>query len=144
MKRATPTPDPQHAPAAMQKVRTLLFAKLPPGQIAEAAAFLAAQENVSLTLHAEHDTIKIAYDLRDYSLESLETALVAEGFHLENTLLVEVMRALIYYLEETQRHNLGAPKRLLKKSQITAYSHAWENRPHGDHDDTPPEWRKYK
>ncbi|MDQ5915961.1 MAG: hypothetical protein QG584_1854, partial [Pseudomonadota bacterium] len=24
------------------------------------------------------------------------------------------------------------------------YVHAWEQHPHGDHDDTPPEWREYK
>ncbi len=54
------------------------------------------------------------------------------------------MRALIYYVEETQLHNLDAPDRLLKKSQHEAYTHAWERHPHGDHDDTPPEWREYK
>ena len=35
----------------------------------------------------------------------------------------------------------GAPERLLKKSQNEAYTHAWERHLHGDHDDTPPEWR---
>lgn len=54
------------------------------------------------------------------------------------------MRALIYYVEETQLHNLDAPERPLKKSQHEAYTHAWERHPHGDHDDTPPEWREYK
>jgi hypothetical protein len=55
-----------------------------------------------------------------------------------------MIRALIYYVEETQLHNLEAPDRLLKKSQNEAYTHAWERHLHGDHDDTPPEWREYK
>ncbi len=54
------------------------------------------------------------------------------------------MRALIYYVEETQLHNLEAPHKPLKRSQSEAYTHAWERHPHGDHDDTPPEWREYR
>ena len=56
----------------------------------------------------------------------------------------KMMRALIYYVEETQIHNFGAHDRLLKRSQNEAYTHAWERHLHGDHDDTPPEWREYK
>ena len=54
------------------------------------------------------------------------------------------MRALFYYVEETQLHNLEAPERIRRKSQSEAYTNAWERHPHGDHDDTPPEWRDYK
>ena len=74
----------------------------------------------------------------------LEGTLEDKGYHLDNTLMSKMMRALIYYVEETQLHNLDAPHRLLKKSQHEAYTHAWERHPHGDHDDTPPEWREYK
>ncbi|MFT3961550.1 hypothetical protein [Propionivibrio sp.] len=86
----------------------------------------------------------MAYDLHEHSLEELESALQDKGFHLECSLLNKLVRALIYYVEETEIHNLAAPRRLLKKSQNEAYTHAWERHPHGDHDDTPPEWREYK
>ena len=45
---------------------------------------------------------------------------------------------------DTQLHNLGAPEKRLKQCSQEAYVHAWEQHPHGDHDDTPPEWREYK
>jgi hypothetical protein len=32
----------------------------------------------------------------------------------------------------------------MKRSSTKGYVHAWEQHPHGDHDDTPPEWREYK
>ena len=47
-------------------------------------------------------------------------------------------------VEDTQLHNMGAPEKRLKRSSQEAYVHAWEHHPHGDHDDTPPEWREYK
>ena len=55
-----------------------------------------------------------------------------------------VIYKLIYYVEDTQLHNIGAPEKRLKRSASEAYVKAWEHHPHGDHDDTPPEWRDYK
>ena len=135
---------PPHKPAPIRKERTILFAKLPPGQVFEAAGLLCKLEGLEVTPHAEIPSIDIAYDLHDHSLEELETALEKTGFHLDSTLMSKLLRALIYYIEETQLHNLDAPERLLKKSQNEAYTHAWERHPHGDHDDTPPEWREYR
>ena len=92
----------------------------------------------------EDERKRVAYDLHDHCLEEIESGLEDRGFHLDNTLMSKMIRALIYYVEETQLHNLEAPDRLLKKSQNEAYTHAWERHLHGDHDDTPPEWREYK
>ena len=69
--------------------------------------------------------------------------MIDQGFHLDNTLMSKLMRTFIYYVEEIQLHNLGAPSRPLK-SAPEGYVKAWEQHPHGDHDDTPPEWREYK
>ncbi len=134
----TPKPTPIH------KERSIQFAKLPPGQVPKAADFLQQVEHLSVAAKTELQAVDVAYDLREHSLEEIETALQDKGFHLDNTLLSKLMRAWIYYAEETQLHNLDAPHRLLKKSQNEAYTHAWEQHPHGDHDDTPPEWREYK
>ena len=79
-----------------------------------------------------------------FAAGEIKSALEDKGYHLETALLNKMMRALIYNVEETQLHNLEAPDRPLKKSQNEAYTHAWERHPHGDHDDTPPEWREYK
>jgi len=142
MKRQ-PAATPQQ-PVALRKERSVLFAKLPPGQVPEACDFLRRFERMEVEPHTERRAVDVAYDLREHSLEEIETALADKGFHLDSTLLSKLMRALIYYVEETQMHNLDAPQRLLKNTQNEAYTHAWERHPHGDHDDTPPEWREYK
>jgi hypothetical protein len=115
-------PETPHKPAPIRKERTVRFAEFPP----------------------DGTSIDVIYDLHDHSLEELESALTDKGFHLECSLFNKLVRALIYYIEETEIHNLDAPTRLLKRSQNEAYTQAWERHPHGDHDDTPPEWREYK
>ena len=133
-----------HKPAPIRKERSIQFAEIPPGQVPEAADFLGGLERLEIRPRSEQLTIDVAYDLHDHSLEELESALEDKGFHLDCSLLNKLIRALIYYVEETEIHNLDAPTRLLKKSQNEAYTQAWERHPHGDHDDTPPEWREYK
>lgn len=128
----------------IRKERTIYFSEIPPGQVAEAADFLGGLPGLELKPHPESLSIDVTYDLHNHSLEELESALIDKGFHLGCALLVKLMRALYYYVEETELHNLEAPERLLKKSQNQAYVQAWERHPHGDHDDTPPEWREYK
>lgn len=122
----------------------MLFSKFPPGQVPEAASYLVQQDRLEATPFVERRTVAVAYDLHDHCLEEIESTLEDRGFHLDNTLMSKMIRALIYYVEETQLHNLDAPDRPLKKSQNEAYTHAWERHLHGDHDDTPPEWREYK
>jgi len=133
-----------HKPEPIRKERTIRFAEFPPGQVPEASDFLGGLVGLEATPDIADRSIGVAYDLHDHSLEELESALENKGFHLECSLLNKLIRALVYYLEETEIHNLDAPRRLLKKSQNEAYTHAWERHPHGDHDDTPPEWREYK
>lgn len=131
-------------PTPIRKARTIHFAEMPPGQVPEAADFLGGLAGLEIAPHPELHGIDVAYDLHDHSLEELEEILIDKGFHLDCTLLTKMIRALYYYVEETELHNLEAPERLLKKSQNEAYIQAWERHPHGDHDDTPPEWREYK
>lgn len=139
-----PTASTPHKPAPIRKERNILFSKFPPGQVPEAASFLEQQDRLEAIPHVERRTVAVAYDLHDHCLEEIESSLEDRGFHLDNTLMSKMIRALIYYVEETQLHNLEAPDRPLKKSQNEAYTHAWERHLHGDHDDTPPEWREYK
>jgi DNA mismatch repair ATPase MutS len=130
--------------APIRKERNILFAKFPPDQVPEASEFLAQIEQLEVERREQQRAVGVAYDLHQHSLEELEASLEDKGYHLDNTLMSKMMRALIYYVEETQLHNLEAPERPRKHSQSEAYTHAWERHPHGDHDDTPPEWREYK
>ena len=138
LKRLLATP---HKPAPIIKQRSIAFADIPPTQVTEAASFLSHVEHLNITPDFARRVITVSYDLHEHSLQELEETLADKGFHLETALLQKMMRALIYYVEETQIHNFGAPERLLKKSQNEAYTHAWEKHLHGDHDDTPEELR---
>ncbi len=130
--------------ADLKKNREILFSKFPPGQVPEAADDLQHLDEVAVELKYEKRSLGVAYDLQAHTLKELDEHLVDKGYHLDNTLMSKLTRALIYYVEETQLHNLGAPEKRLKRSSQEAYVQAWEHRPHGDHDDTPPEWREYK
>ena len=141
MKRAVGAP---HKPAPIRKDRTILFSRFPPGQVPEASDYLSKIESLEVETRDKSKALGVAYDLREHSLQELEGTLEDKGYHLDNTLMSKMMRALIYYVEETQIHNLDAPDKPMKRSQSEAYTHAWERHPHGDHDDTPPEWREYK
>ncbi|WP_300453996.1 hypothetical protein [Accumulibacter sp.] len=132
------------APPPIRKQRSILFAKFPPGQVPEASAFLTTIDKLEVEPRDQPRTVGVAYDLHHHCLQEIDHALEERGYHLDNTLLSKMLRALVYYVEETQLHNLDAPRRPLKRSQSEAYTHAWERHPHGDHDDTPPEWREYK
>lgn len=128
----------------LKKHREILFAKFPPGQVPEAADDLKRMNEVEVAPQTEKRAIGVSYELQQHTLEELENHLEDKGFHLDNTLLSKLTRALIHYVEDTQLHNLGAPEKRLKRSATEAYVKAWEQHPHGDHDDTPPEWREYK
>ena len=128
----------------LKKNREILFSKFPPGQVPEAADDLHHLGDIAVEPRFEKRSLGVAYDLQQHTLRELDEHLVDKGYHLDNTLLTKLTRALIYYVEDTQLHNVGAPEKRLKRSSQEAYVHAWENHPHGDHDDTPPEWREYK
>ena len=128
----------------LKKKREILFSKFPPGQVPEAADDLQHLEAVEVDPKYEKRSVGVSYELTDHTLRELDEHLVEKGFHLDNTLMTKLTRALIYYVEETQLHNIDAPERRLKRSSQEAYGKAWEHHPHGDHDETPPEWREYK
>jgi uncharacterized phage-associated protein len=88
--------------------------------------------------------VGVSYDVSVHTLRELDEHLIDRGYHLDNTLMSKLTRALVYYVEDTQLHNMAAPEKRLKRSSQEAYVKAWEHHPHGDHDDTPPEWREYK
>lgn len=129
--------------AGLQKEREIRFASFPPNQVAQALQSLRTLKGLVVSESDNARALLVRYSIRDYSLELLEDALRDAGFHLDNTLYYRLMRALVYFCEETQRHNLESPERLIKKSN-EVYITVYDQHPHGDHDDTPMELRDYK
>lgn len=141
MKRETSIPA---RPASGHKRREILFAKFPPNQASAAVELLGGLDSLRTATSSNSRAVIVDYHLLDYTLRGIEEGLVDQGFHLDNSLMSKLTRALINYCEETQLHNMYSKERRTKVCSNEAYAHAWERHPHGDHDDTPPEWREYK
>lgn len=141
--RGIARPHPLAWQLGTKKQREIRFCRLKLAQVQEAHALLATLPRLEVAPGSQPNTLWVTYEITDYTLEGLERLLEDKGFHLENTLFAKLLRALVYFSEETQRRNLAQPERLIKQSH-EVYSKAWEHHPHGDHDDTPPELRDYK
>jgi len=140
--RKRPSVSPSMPPPT-RKQRELRFCTLRLWQIGEARAFLAHLPRLVVGEGHQANALTVEYDITDYTLEKLESLLLASGFHLENSLYCKLVRALVHFAEATQLDNLNQPERLLKKSH-EVYMRAWEQHPHGDRDETPPELREEK
>lgn len=145
MTRHAPPPMPQghghtHDTAKEREIR---FNVTPPGQAQQALRLLAGMEGLSVVPAGSPEALTVRYDIADFTFQGLESALAAQGFHLDNSLYTKLVRAVVYFCEETQLRNLRSPERLIKKSN-EIYVKAYEHHPHGDHDEMPPELREYK
>ncbi len=129
------------APCDIQKRREIVFHPLPPGQIEPALALLNQLPGLTAS-ELGPVSVQIEYCIGEHCLEDVETLLWRQGFHLEGSLLIRIKRNLAYYCERVQRENLGKPAPRTKN--YPAHMEAWTKRPHGDHDETPAEWRQYK
>ena len=123
------------------KSREIVFHPVPLAQAPQALSLLAELPGLSVTL-VDDFTLRVAYDVAEYAIEDIESGLTGQGFHLEGTVLIRLKRALAYHCERVQRRNMGSPEPRTKNYK--AFVEAWQHRPHGDHDATPEEWRKYK
>lgn len=128
-------------PRDVDKQREIVFHPLPPDQTERALELLSALAGVAARQLGPR-TLEIRYCVLDHSLEDLENQLSLAGCHLENNLLMRIRRALVYHVERVQRENVHKPAPQTKKYQ--PHMEAWDKAPHGDHDETPSEWRRYK
>lgn len=137
-------------PFESQKEREIVFAPSNTDQLAsanqieQAYLLLVGLPNCEVERTGKPNTLLVRYDLKDYTLEGLEHALEAEGFHLDHSLLHSIGRKIIYYCEDTTCHNMDIPDHPTKKREKEVFVKVYDQHLHGDHDDTPPESRKYK
>jgi hypothetical protein len=129
-------------PCDLEKVREIVFHALPAGQAKRAVILLEGLEGLVVTVGPDGDRLQVRYHICEYTLEGLETALASQGFHLDNSLLSKLRRALAYYCESVQRRNVAANVPDIKSQR--AFMQVYERHLHGDRDDTPEEWRDYK
>lgn len=95
-----------------------------------------------LAVHlAGNDRIQVSYDLSRLALKIIEEALIELGFHLDNSLLSKLLRALYYYSEEAQCANLGNHGG--DQHSVDIFIRRYQHLPHGCRDDRPEHWRRY-
>lgn len=129
-------------PCDLEKEREIVFHPLPPGQVERARILLEGIEGIVVGTAADGRRLLVRYHVCEYTLEGLESALADQGFHLDNSLLTKLKRALAYFCEGVQRRNVAANAPDIKSQQ--AFMKVYERHLHGDRDETPEEWRFYK
>ena len=129
----------------LDKQREIVFSPIPEGQLYRALLFLRELGGCSAeTLPEKQHTVRVSYNLNQYSLEELESQLTEAGFHLERSVLRNIERNIIYYCEDTIRHNMDVPVHPTKKNEREVFVKAYEHESHGDVDDSPPEISNFK
>ncbi len=127
------------------KYRDILFDEVydqdeAPSQL---ATLLLADAPGIVNLNPVSDTqLHISYDLRTVNLEIIETGLTEVGFHLDNSLMCKIRRALCHFTEETQCINMGC--HYDSKTTRDIYICRYLKLPHGCRDDRPNHWREYR
>ncbi len=115
------------APAIL-KTREIVFLNLLPAQAEDAIKTLADFSPKIRAQIKENRTLGVEYNLREHTLMEIETLLLRHGFLLEHTFWVRTNRALIYYAEEIERHNLDAPPPKLKRIPEIAFVQVFKKR----------------
>lgn len=119
----------------------IIFFALPEQQAIEAAHYLATLPGITVRVFPGENRIAVHYALPAHTLEEIEQRLSQAGFHLDESIMSKIKRALAHYCEDIAISNLEIPEHNIKNKDI--YAKVWSNHPHGDHDDTPEELRRY-
>ena len=128
-------------PPERSKTHEILFYALPADQAVQSARMLGRLPGVVAQPHPAEHRVTVHYDVLAHTLQMLEQHLQSSGFHLDSSLLQKIKRAIIYYTEDVQRDNMHIPEHPTKTRDV--YVQMWGHHPHGDHDDTPEELRRY-
>ncbi|VAW57809.1 hypothetical protein MNBD_GAMMA07-1893 [hydrothermal vent metagenome] len=125
------------------KQREIRFCHLHPEKNQACSALLLLSDAIGIidiTL-VDELCLYITYDLRQLTLNSIETTLIKQGYHLDGQLLYRMKRALYSYSEDAQLANLGQPISTDKSTQVSINRYATNH--HGCRDKRPEHWRKY-
>ena len=126
------------------KQREIAFDTLQPGpqQALTAVQVLRDLEGVLAAEATAEHRIQVSYDLRHVSLQMLEDLLQELGFHLDNSLVFKLRRALYYYTEDNERTRVGSHHGDPNDTREVFISRYARLR-HGCRDERPGYWRRY-
>ena len=135
-----------HADAeALYKSRVIHFCRFhpEPDQAHSAALWLKDVGGIQNAQRLSPHALAVVYDLRRVTLQGIEGALIELGYHLDNSLLCKLKRALFHYTEETQRENLAVVQEG-QTLQREVFVNRYQQRPHGCRDPRPEYLREYQ
>lgn len=119
-----PHPDPQQAHTAL-----LLLADI--------------EGIISVSIpDPSQNTIHVSYDLSLICLRVVEALLFELGFHLDNSLITKLKRALYYYTEQNEMDTLVI-KTGQEQNTRDIFMRSYRCKTHGCRDERPEYWRKY-
>ncbi len=115
-----------------------------PQQAHSAAQLLSGVEGVvsASVPNPAHNILHVSYDLTLIGLHAVESLLVELGFHLDDSLLFKLKRALYYFTEQNELDNLGIT-RDQDHSTRDVFVRFYRGKTHGCSDERPEYWRKY-
>jgi len=133
-------PDPERT-----KHREVHFRAPPPAaeQAYHAAFALSKVEGVLRAHSSAGPVVHVTYDLTEVSLQLIECLLIELGFHLDNSLLAKLKRALYYYTEQAEQETLGCQRGRGNCTQAI-FINRYQHLQHGCRDDRPDHWRHYR
>ncbi|MGE0080858.1 MAG: hypothetical protein AB7U81_06130 [Thiohalomonadaceae bacterium] len=129
-------------PLPLRKKRDIRFCRLHPDrhQARSAAPLVGGMPGVHESSALTDHQLQVGYDLLHISLQQIESSLQDQGYHLDNSLLCKLKRALYYYTEENERTNLGLHN---PEANTQVYVSRYQRLPHGCRDERPEHWRNY-
>jgi hypothetical protein len=88
------------------------------------------------------ERLLIGYDISLVTYNEIEQVLEEIGYHLDNSLIMKLKRALYNYTEETERANLDCSNGQCKCTR-DVFIKQYSSNPHGCRDPRPEHWRSY-
>ena len=123
--------------------REIRFCHLHPDtqQAHSASLMLSDVDGVHLVRPHDSYLLHLSYDITLLNLNLLEDVLIDLGFHLDNSLMTKLKRALADATEEVERANLGIDECGHADRQV--FINRYLKLRHGCRDERPEHWRNY-
>ena len=107
-----------------------------------AEQLLLQAEGIEIAKALSPTLLKVSYHLQFFTFATLEKVLSELGFHLDNSLLQKLKRAVYQYTEDVQRENFGFVHDHHQHRDI--FIQRYRKLRHGCQDGRPEHWRTYR
>jgi hypothetical protein len=113
-----------------------------PHQARSAALLLSDLDGIHAVrlVESTDQVLHVTYDVHVICLQYIEEILIEVGFHLDNSLLVKLKRAIYYYTEQVERETQGCRDGDCTRKLFIEH---YRRHLHGCRDERPEHWRRY-